>query len=121
MFANADGKLQEHPIDRFIAPANLLSFDGVPLPDAKKKPFPRPFIFAGSHLVEAGPGPRRYVCEGSGNVISISTFGDELLCLPGIHGQANEGLAWQVNPEGLPAVGEPVLLRLRPILKAENQ
>ena len=117
VFPNQDGKPQEHSVSRFVAPANLLDFDGPPLPDAGKKPFPSKFIFAGSHLVEDGPGPRKYVCEGSGNVISISTFGDELLCLPGIHGHDNDGLAWKVNPKGLPAVGEPVILRLRPLKK----
>ena len=45
--------------------------------------------------------PRKYACEYSGNVISISTFGDELLCLPGIHGHANDELAWEVNSEKL--------------------
>lgn len=117
VFPGPDGKPQEHPIRRFIAPANLLDFDGSPLPEAKKKPFPPKFLFAGSLLVEKGAGPRKYVCEDSGNVISISTFGDELLCLPGIHGHDNDGLAWQVNPKGLPAVGKPVILRLRPIKK----
>ena len=57
--------------------------------------------------------PRKYACEYSGNVISISTFGDELLCLPGIHGHANDGLAWEVNSEKLPKVGTNLSLRLR--------
>jgi hypothetical protein len=52
----------------------------------------------------------------SGNVISIATFGDELLCLPAIHSQNNEALMWQVNATNLPAVGSNVTLRLRPQL-----
>jgi len=47
-------------------------------------------------------------------VISIATFGDEVLCLDGIHGQADDGLVWQVNPDKLPPVGATVTLRLRP-------
>jgi hypothetical protein len=47
-------------------------------------------------------------------VISISTFGDELLCLPGIYTEANDALMWQANPDKLPKVGTKVTLRLRP-------
>jgi len=115
VFPGPDGKHREHPISRFITPANLRDFDGSPLPEAEQKtPFPSNFLFAGSHLVEKDAGPRRYLCEASGNVISISTFGDEMLCLPGIYGHDNDGLVWQVNPKGLPDVGQSVILRLRP-------
>jgi len=112
VFAKSKGKPQEYPIQKFISPAQSDEISGIP---AKKMlaTFPASFLFAGSHLVENGSGPRKYVCEQSGNVISISTFGDELLCLPGIHGHQNNGLAWQVNPKGLPRVGEQVILRLR--------
>nr|MCS5605902.1 hypothetical protein [Alphaproteobacteria bacterium] len=115
--AESKGKPQEHPISKFISPARPDEISGIPS-NKKLKTFPASFLFAGSHLVEDGPGPRKYVCEQSGNVISISTFGDELLCLPGIHGHQNNGLAWQVNPKGLPRVGEQVILRLR--LKAKS-
>lgn len=113
VFPDEEGTLREHPISEFVAPADQVDFDGTPLPPRKVK-FPSAFVFAGSHLVEDGPGPRKYVADFSGNVISISTFGDELLCLPGIYGHQNGGLSWQVNPEGLPPVGEKVILRLRP-------
>ena len=120
VFAESKGKLQEYPIQKFISPAQPDEISGIP---AKKKlaTFPASFLFAGSHLVEDGPGPRKYVCEQSGNVISISTFGDELLCLPGIHGHQNDGLAWQVNSKGLPGIGEQVILRLRPNPKAPDK
>ncbi len=120
VFAESKGKLQEYPIQKFISPAQPDEISGIP---AKKKlgTFPAGFLFAGSHLVENGPGPRKYVCEQSGNVISISTFGDELLCLPGIHGHQNDGLAWQVNSKGLPGIGEQVILRLRPNPKAPHK
>ena len=112
VFADAKGKQGEHAISKFIS---LVQTDEVEGSLAKKKGevFPVSFLFAGSHLVEDGPGPKKYVCEHSGNVISISTFGDEFLCLPGIHGHQNGGLNWQVNPKGLPAIGEPIILRLR--------
>lgn len=59
-----------------------------------------------------GPAPI-YLADESGSVISIATFGDELLCLEGMHGQANDALLWQVNPDRLPPVGTKVTLRLR--------
>ena len=65
-------------------------------------------------LYGEGEGPRRYICDESGNVISISTFGDELLCLPGIHGHANGMLMWEVDGDDLPQIGSKVTLRLRP-------
>jgi hypothetical protein len=74
---------------------------------------PKTFLFAGSHFSEEKNMPGKYACEYSGNVISISTFGDELLCLPGIHGHANDELAWKVNAEKLPKVGTSLSLRLR--------
>ena len=120
VFAESKGKLQEYPIQKFISPAQPDEISGIP---AKKilATFPASFLFAGSHLVENGAGPRKYVCEQSGNVISISTFGDELLCLPGIHGHQNDGLVWQVNSKGLPGIGEQVILRLRPNPKAPEK
>jgi len=120
VFAESKGKLREYPIQKFISPAQPDEISGIP---AKKilATFPASFLFAGSHLVENGAGPRKYVCEQSGNVISISTFGDELLCLPGIHGHQNDGLAWQVNSKGLPGIGEQVILRLRPNPKAPEK
>ena len=120
VFPDSKGKPQEHPISKFISPAQPDEIVGV-LTKKKLETFPASFLFAGSHLVENGPGPKKYVCEQSGNVISISTFGDELLCLPGIHGHQNNGLAWQVNPKGLPRVGEQVILRLRLKAKAPHK
>ena len=120
VFPDSKGKPQEHPISKFISPAQPDEIVGV-LTKKKLETFPASFLFAGSHLVEDGPGPKKYVCEQSGNVISISTFGDELLCLPGIHGHQNDGLSWQVNPEGLPKIGKRVILRLRPKAKAPHK
>ena len=120
VFPDSKGKPQEHPISKFISPAQPDEIGGVPT-KKKLETFPASFLFAGSHLVENGPGPKKYVCEQRGNVISISTFGDELLCLPGIHGHQNDGLSWQVNPEGLPKIGKQVILRLRPKAKAPHK
>jgi len=118
VFANARGKLQEHPIQNFIAFAQPKKISGLGPAKIKSRKFSADYLFAGSHLMKRGNGPKRYLCEQSGNVISISSFGDELLCLPEIHGHENDGLLWEVNPRGLPAVGKPVTLRLRPLRKA---
>lgn len=70
------------------------------------------FLFAGSVLVKGQNGEQQYVADESGNVISISTFGDELLCLPSRQSQENSALAWAVNGKHLPKVGTKVTLRL---------
>ena len=117
VFPNAEGKVQEHPIQKFIAFAQPKKIAGLAPAKIKPRRFLADYLFAGSHLMKKGNGPKQYRCEQSGNVISISSFGDELLCLPEIHGHEDDGLFWEVNPEGLPAVGKPIILRLRPIKK----
>ncbi|MDA7523973.1 sialate O-acetylesterase [Verrucomicrobia bacterium] len=73
------------------------------------------FLFAGSILRSTdNNSPNHYMADRSGNVISISTFGDEVLCLPGLHSQVNTELYWNVAGDKLPDVGTPVILRLRP-------
>jgi hypothetical protein len=113
VFNRNPGEFVEHPISDFIAPSSRKSPD----PDSADTParFPtHTFLFAGSAVSGDGPGPRRYLSDESGNVISLSTFGDEVLCLPAIHSQSNDALLWQVNATNLPAVGSKVTLRLRP-------
>jgi hypothetical protein len=112
----ADGRESQHPINEFIAPSeeqwDAGGDDEEEDDDAK---FPtHTFLFAGSVLIPAEDGPGNYLCDQNGNVISLATFGDELLCLPGFHAQANEALAWQVEGTKLPAEGTEVILRLRP-------
>ena len=112
VFKNEEGKTVERPVSRFVAPSERTAEDQ-PGADEDTE-FPHTFLFAGSLLRSDGPGPRKYLSDLSGNVISIATFGDELLCLPGIHGQQNGTLMWQVDPTELPKVGSKVTLRLRP-------
>ncbi len=119
VFKNSDGKTIEHPISDFIVRSENRS-DWLAAEETnekadvgKKAQFPHTFLFAGSHLRNDGPGPRKYLSDLSGNIISIATFGDELLCLPGVHGNDNGVLMWQVNANKLPKVGTKVTLRLR--------
>ena len=82
--------------------------------DRQVNRLPQTFIFSGSHLKDNGPGPRLYLADISGNVISIATFGDEVLCLPFHETQQDGALMWCVKPQTLPGVGTKVILRLRP-------
>ena len=104
VITDENGEAKESAISEFLASNDE---------DAEKFPTDT-FIFAGSHLITQEKGPKLYLCEQSGNVISLSTFGDELLCLPERHGHENGELLWQVNSEKLPALGAKVVLRLRP-------
>ena len=106
VFKNEAGKMVEHPIGDFVTRSEEQ-------PEKGDK-FPHTFLFAGSLLRAAGAGPRKYLSDLSGNVISIATFGDELLCLPGVYGQDNGSLMWQIDATKLPKVGSKVTLRLRP-------
>lgn len=118
-FKDKEGKMVEYPISDFIAPTDedygQSNADDQP---EEKAGFPDAFVFAGSQLYGKGKGPRQYLCDQSGNVISIATFGDELICLSGMHASDNESLMWQINPTKLPEVGTKITLRLRPRGKA---
>ena len=124
VMANKDGKLIEKPISDFIVRSSgrVDEVDGTVIvaPDQTEKrggkeetSLPHTFIFAGSHLRDNGPGPRQYLADLSGNIISIASFGDELLCLPFHQTQENGALMWQVKPGTLPKVGTKITLRLR--------
>lgn len=108
-----EGRTVEHPISDFIASSSNRSDDAASTEEEARFPT-HTFLFAGSVLYGDGPGPRRYLSDDSGNVISLSTFGDEVLCLPEIHSHDNRALMWRVNAKDLPAVGSNVTLRLRP-------
>jgi hypothetical protein len=101
---NEEGKPNETPIQDFM----------VSTADPNKKFPTSTFLFAGSRLIPQEEGPRLYLCEQSGNVISLSTFGDELLCLPDVYGHQNGALLWEVVGDKLPKIGSKVILRLRP-------
>lgn len=118
VFKNAEGKETEQAISEFIQEAG--QDYGTPAPDTPepKKKFPtHTFLFAGSILAGDGNGPRQYLCDVNGNVISLATFGDELLCLPDVHDHSNGALVWEVDGDKLPELNSKIILRLRPQLK----
>lgn len=115
---DADGKMVERPISDFIKrnedediPAGA---EEEKKEEAEKEKFPHTFLFAGSILGDPKQTPREYLAESSGHVISISTFGDEVLCLPAFYSQENEALMWAVDPTHIPERDTKVILRLRP-------
>lgn len=115
---DTEDKVTELAISEFIKAADHDDGSGVPEPPEAAKKFPtHTFLFAGSVLTGEGDGPRQYLCDMNGNVISLATFGDELLCLPEVHDNANGSLVWQVDGEKLPELDSKITLRLRPQLK----
>lgn len=114
---DAAGKEVEKPISEFIIKADRDGPAEKGEPGKKKQNFPtHTFLFAGSVLEDNGEGARQYSCDVTGNVISIATFGDELLCQPEITDSSNEFLMWQIDGEKLPELDSKVILRLRPQL-----
>ncbi|MAG93172.1 MAG: hypothetical protein CMJ48_05420 [Planctomycetaceae bacterium] len=112
VFKGGKGKMTEHSISDFIARSEDNADEELDADEDAE--FPNTFLFAGSLLRGDGPGPRKYLADHSGNVISIATFGDELLCLPDVQSHQNGALMWQVDATELPEVGSKVTLRLRP-------
>jgi hypothetical protein len=117
VFKDKDGKTVERPISDFIKRSDHggqeTSADNKGDKDADRFPT-HTFVFAGSILHSEGEEPRRYLCDQSGHVISIATFGDEVLCLPEVHSSENGALMWSIDSTHLPALGSKIILRLRP-------
>ena len=109
------GKQTERPLSDFVTRINE---EGEPDPKEAAKRL-KTFLFAGSHLFAKGEGPKTYLADRSGSVISLSTFGDELLCLPEVYGHENHALMWELDSKHLPKVGAKIILRLRPQNKTE--
>ncbi|MDB4438036.1 YdjY domain-containing protein [bacterium] len=108
---NQNGKPIERPLSDFV---NRLDDEGDPDKTEAKKRL-KTFLFAGSHLVGKDDNPKTYLADKSGSVISLSTFGDELLCLPQVYGHENHALQWEADSTHLPKVETPVILRIKPV------
>jgi len=121
VYTSEDGKETVFPIADFIhkiQEEDVLA-QGQESKEETAERFPTStFLFMGSHLIENGEGPRRYIAEESGNVITISSFGDEMLGLSENYSNANGSLIWEVDSEKIPAVGTKVRLRLKPVFAA---
>ncbi|MBK1855052.1 hypothetical protein JO972_08785 [Verrucomicrobiaceae bacterium 5K15] len=112
VFKNKQGIVVERPVCDLIK-----AYSGKKKLRTKQKDSQFPtntFLFAGSFLRNHGNGARKYLADMSGHVISIATFGDELLCLPRVYSHSTNSLEWQIDATHLPEVGTKVKLRLRP-------
>ena len=121
VFKNSKGKMVERPIRDFVKRSGEVAGTGRPAGgNQQAAAFPKSFLFAGSQLRDAGSGPRQYLADRSGHVVSISSFGDELLCFPTQQTHANSALDWEVDSKHLPKVGTGLTLRLRPLKKSKS-
>ena len=122
---NKDGVSIDRPINDFVVRSNqrIDEVDGTVIvatgettdhKNDNSDRLPSTFLFAGSQLKGKGSGPLQYLADTSGNLISIATFGDELLCLPFHQTRDNDALMWRIKPDSLPKFGTKVTLRLRP-------
>ena len=117
VFKNKIGELEEHPISKFLIKGMDEGYDGVPIErdPNENRAFPtHTFLFVGSHVFKDGERDPVYLADESGNVISLSTFGDELLALPDVHGHDNAALQWAVDSTHLPELDTKVIMRLKP-------
>lgn len=126
VFKDEQGKEVERPVSDFVernldAEFEPLEEDPVAKADEPEQVPPAKvfevFLFAGSQVYQDDQGRKQYLADQSGNAISISTFGDELLCLPERHSQQNGSLAWKIEPKHLPKLGSKVTLRLTLVKK----
>jgi len=121
VYKDVDGNPVERPISDFITRSEgdpymqdmVYGADKPEDGDAKEK-FPDVFIFTGSHLITNKDDSRQYLADSSGHVITISTFGDEMLGLPDFQSRENGELVWEVDSTFLPQLDAEVKLRLRP-------
>ncbi len=126
---DADGKDVERPISDFIRRSQGDPYMSSHNPqdsqtaaeDAEAEKFPSKFVFAGSHLIENENGDRQYLASQSGHIITISTFGDEMICLPDFQSHANGELIWEIDPTHLPKLGTKITLRLRAVSSESNK
>lgn len=107
-----DGKQAERPLTDFLSRSNQEEDEET---QKAAKDRLKTFLFAGSHLTDNEEGPKTYLADKSGSVISLSTFGDELLCLPEVLGHENHALQWEIDPTHLPKLDSKIILRLRPV------
>jgi hypothetical protein len=76
-----------------------------------------PFVFAGSRFwTDEETGKQYYQAEG-GDFICVSNFGTASLDIPVESSQSNDALEFEAFTERIPALGTPVRLVLKPLLK----
>lgn len=119
VYLDDDGKEVITPINEFMIRAEGDPSIGEVLDeDEVVEKFPETnFIFTGSIVWQSSQEGSKpvYLADDSGNAITLATFGDELLSLPGVHDKSNSALMWEVNTDVIPPLGAEIKLRLKPI------
>ena len=103
-----DKKLIEKPISWFVR-----SEKGKRLKD-------QVFLFAGSVIAKDGKGKPYYMADGDPNVITLVTFGNEVLTPPKYASNKNDQLVWKADPDRLPEIGTKVVVRIKKVDKASE-
>jgi hypothetical protein len=76
-----------------------------------------PFVFTGSRFwTDEETGKQYYQAEG-GDFICVSNFGTAALDIPVESSQSNDALEFEAFTERIPALGTPVRLVLKPLIK----
>jgi hypothetical protein len=78
------------------------------------KPIDDLWVFAGSSIATLDDGTRIYRADANGNVISLVSFGDEVLARPGTVTNQDDQEALGCVEGAIPPVGSRVKIRLRP-------
>jgi len=73
----------------------------------------RPWVFAGSRMMDRGGG-EQYDADGTGLLVGLTTFGSEVVAYPRLyaHDSAIEEPVWIADPERAPGFETPVTVRL---------
>jgi hypothetical protein len=73
------------------------------------------WVFAGSSMAALDDGTSVYRADHNGNVLTLVSFGDEVLARPGTVTNQNDEEAFGCVPDAIPPVGSSVKIRLRPL------
>ena len=73
------------------------------------------WVFAGSSMATLDDGTSVYRADHNGNVLTLVSFGDEVLARPGTVTNQNDEEAFGCVPGAIPPVGSSVKIRLFPL------
>ena len=76
------------------------------------------FLFAGSVIAKDGKGKPYYMADGDPNVITLVSFGNEVLTPPKYASNKNDQLIWKADPDRLPKIGTKAIVRIKKVAEA---
>lgn len=78
------------------------------------------FVFTGSCVVKIG-GKTRFAADLDGTVLSLVSFGSELMAYPAAASDSNDTIEWVVHSEVMPEDATSVVIRMRPGKRAAGK